>query len=63
MGERPQYEQDDAERKLRGFAGSYSDALELDHEGRLRWTRDVTPGEVVEVPLHLLETHLRNGWK
>lgn len=42
-------------------AATYSPDIELDENGRMIWARDVAAGEVVMLPLHMLDTHRRNG--
>lgn len=52
----------EAERKVRAFAGTYSPDVELDHQGRMRVTHDVKPGETIAIPLHMIATHRAHGW-
>lgn len=50
-----------ADQALRTFADTYSPDVELNERGHMTFTRDIAAGEVFMVPLHMLQTHRRNG--
>lgn len=39
----------------------YSPDVEIDHDGRVKWARDVEKGEVIAVPLHMMERVARQS--
>lgn len=44
-----------------GIDNSYSPDVEIDHDGKVKYVRDIGQGEPIRVPAHMLGRVLRQG--
>ncbi len=48
-------DQDSAEREIGKHAGTYSADVEIGDDGKFYYARDIAEGEVISIPLHMID--------